>query len=227
VGIAGGRAFVRDFKSYTATRAAQSLQLALLGLATARLTRLDEADVGMMVLRGDGKWFIDRHVIDAYALVEIRERLRSIRARVIAAGVAMEAGEMPAAHAGDHCTYCPAQRACPAQAALVRTAAGWELATVKERIAALSDEEAGEAWVMIDRVADIAEAARKALRARARLAPIPIPGGKVLREMAWSAWQKSEIAKAEIAKLESDLEARGEIRKVSTTQARVGSARRA
>jgi hypothetical protein len=227
VGIVEGRAFVRDFKSYTATRASQSLQLAMLGLAAARASKLDEADVGMMVLRGDGRWFVDRHVLDAFDLMAVRDKLRSIRDRVATAREAMARGEMPAAHVGDHCRHCPAARVCPAQAALVRTAAGWEVATIAERIAALSDEDAGIAYQQVVLVERIAEAAKKALQDRARVSPIPLPGGKVLRECDWTGEKQSEQAKAQMAALKQKLRDVGEIRKASTTQVRAVNASKA
>lgn len=216
---------VYDLKTGNAPRACDSLQLAFLAVAAARVAGLDEAEVGMLLLRGDGSWYLDRHRLDALDLAAVADRLRSIVARVEAAQASVAAGQVPDTHSGEWCRYCPAARYCPAQSALVRTVAGYDLATITERIAALTDEEAGEAWVKLALVEKLAEGAKKALTDRARLTPIPLPGGKVLRECDWSAEKQDEVAKAALAKLKDELREQGHILATKTTQVRAVTAK--
>lgn len=216
VGVVGPRAVVFDFKRYGAkVRAKDSAQLAILALAAGRLMGRDEAEVGMLTPTAKG-WIVDRAYLDALDLEEWADRFRELVARIDG----HRAGAIPPLAAGPHCTYCRVLRWCPAQSGIVRQVAGLELTTIEETVTALSDVEAGALYEKAVMVEKIAEAAKKALAARARQAPIPLSGGKVLREVRWSQQVKSEIAKAELAALAEQLEQRGEITKMPTTQVR-------
>ena len=156
------------------------------------------------------------------ALDEVFDRFRNLKARI----EGHREGTIPELVAGGHCTYCPALRWCPAQSAIVRQVAGFDLTTIDQAIAALSDTEAGELWERANLVEKIADAAKGALRARATQSPIPLPGGKELRAVKWSQTVKSPVAKAEFEALTADLSKRGEITKQPTTQVRAVAARR-
>lgn len=220
VGRVGDTAVVYDLKTGSAPRASDSMQLAALALMAARTSGCDEAEVGMLLLRGDGSWYLDRHRLDALDLAAVADRLGRMLDRIEAAHGVVSDGGVPDTHSGEWCRYCPAARYCPAQAALVRTVASYELDTIAERIAELTDEEAGEAWVRLALVERLAEAAKRSLSDRARLAPIPLPGGKVLRECDWTAEKQSEVAKAALAKLKDELREQGHIVATKTTQVR-------
>lgn len=222
LGVTGSRVVVLDVKRFGAKVAArQSAQLALLALAAARVTGADEAEVGMLQ-PGSRGWIVDRHHLDALDLEEWADRFRNLKARIDG----HREGTIPELVAGGHCTYCPALRWCPAQSAIVRQVAGFDLTTMDEMIGALSDTEAGELWERANLVEKIAEAAKGALRARATQAPIPLPGGKELRAVKWSQTVKSPVAKVELEKLTEDLVKRGEITKQPTTQVRAVAVRR-
>lgn len=210
------KVIVYDLKRFGAKVAARnSAQLALLALAAARVAGADEAEVAMLQ-PGSRGWIVDRHQLDALDLEEWADRFRRLKASI----EGHREGTIPALTVGGHCTYCPALRWCPAQSAVVRQVAGFDLTTIDEMVGALSDTEAGELWERANLVEKIADAAKASLRARATQAPIPLPGGKELRAVKWSQTVKTPVAKAELEALTADLAKRGEITKQPTTQVR-------
>ena len=210
-----GAVWIGDFKSGTAMAACDSWQLKTLALMAARAVGADRAEVDMITVGYDGKLRADHHALDGFDLDEVAAKLRDLAARIKSADPAT----VPL-HSGAHCRYCRALRCCPAQTALVKAAVG-KLATLEEKIADLTTEQAGAAWGWYYEVSDRLEAIKSALHLRVVAGEEPIlPDGRRVKAVRSHAVKKSDVAKAEIAELCEALEQRGEIVSVPTTQVR-------
>lgn len=175
---ADGSVTVLDFKGVRRNAPAREhLQLALYGLQVARTRGLDAVHVALCYLDEEGAHAWDRATLDGWDLDAAASRLRGIHAAVVAARAAT--WETLPTRVGDHCGDCTCVRVCPAMVTLVR-----ELVAVgapsPERLALLSDDDAGAAWVRLDALDTALAAARRALRARAEIRGLPLPDGQQL-----------------------------------------------
>lgn len=243
VGVTAAAAWVDDYKTGAVkVRAARSMQLRFLGMAASMVAGMDAADVGMLYLGRAGKWRSDRAYFDALEIDGIKDELRALALRGVEAERAIAAGEPLRLHAGQHCEFCPALWGCPARAALLRTASAGDLDALAKldgmkpealtgmfvgQLEAMAPAQAG---VAIDRVRlmrkilDAADDAGKEL-AKRRPGGVPLPGGRALKEVAWTTWGQTDVAKDEIKALKANLTERGEIRRVPSKQVRVVSDR--
>ena len=194
-----GSVEVVDFKGeMPVTPAASNLQLALYALQAARSRGLDEVGVAICYVRADGTLRWDRALLDVFALACAAARIRDVWGRVTAARALRAGGGDPSVRVGDHCTYCPALRRCPAHVALAR-----ELVAQGERpvddvtreLASLSDAQAGEAYERLERLQAILDACRASLRVRVMRGDLPLPDGRVLRAVE-SAPRSLVVSKA-------------------------------
>lgn len=80
---------------------------------------------------------------------------------------------------GEHCRYCPAYDACPAQRALVRTTLAEPGSLVRDIQALLTAENAPRAYERLRLVDAAMKQVREALYAYASVTPIPLPDGTV------------------------------------------------
>ena len=243
VGRTDGGAWIDDWKTGALkVRAARSMQLRFLGFAAARVIGVDHADVGMLYLGRDGRFRSDRASFDAFDLAAIADELRELVERGEEAARAIAAGAPLRLHDGAWCEYCPALWGCPARRALIETAAAGDLAALASFdsrshklggmfLAQLEAMDPSRAGTAVDRVRllrkvlDTADAAAKDL---ARRLPdgLPLPGGRALREVAWSTWVKSDRAKERLAQVTEELREQGEIRRAATRQVREVADRR-
>lgn len=166
---ADGRVSVYDWKSRSrVTSAARNWQVKVQALAVLGWLSEQTVQAGLVYL---DDWQADVAEFDALdcaaiasELVELRERLTRAKA------------EDPV-HLGKWCDYCPAQFGCPGRLAIARAGV---LAAVAQGLDALSDEQAGEVWTQLNAAADIVDAARDVIKARAKRSPVPLPNGKRL-----------------------------------------------
>jgi hypothetical protein len=241
--LAPRRVWVADFKlgGGTGPDAADVLQIHALALAAARLVGADEALVSILRLRSDGRWYTTHAELDAFALADVADRVRAIFAAAAVARADVVAGHLPVLHEGGWCNWCPVLPCCPQVTARVRqAAAGDALAlaaplgemTAKQREAALAEiwaerlgaldaAQAGAAHERLKLAGEVVAAGEAALKDRARREPLPLSGGRVLREVPWGTRKVlSDAAKAELAALGEELERRGEVRRVTAFQVR-------
>lgn len=222
VGQRGGRAVVLDLKwgSYTDGRdPADDLQLGFYGVCAAAFCGVDEAEVGFLRAGWDGVLRPEVAILDEIALDRLRDRIATIWAAWRA--------ELVHLRAGSHCTYCPALRLCPAQTTLVRAFSAE--AVDAERVVALSPDEAGALWERACAVEALAESAKATLRALVEQLPegIPLPDGRTLKKVKWSAPAKAPEAREREAALKEELKREGLIASVPSFQIRpVGKARK-
>ena len=105
----------------------------------------------------------------------IEQELREVYAGLLKAQADISEGKEPQLTLGDHCAYCPAIAACPAQRRLISQVLGrsspLELITTKN---------AAEAWANIKAANKLLEAAEESVRRIAAEQPIALPNGKTL-----------------------------------------------
>jgi hypothetical protein len=180
------RWLVIDFKGEEeVTPATQNLQLGFYALCVARVHGLDAVDVAIGYLGHGGGVRWDRASLDVFDLEAVATRVLSVYAAVEAARAAI-----PGYATGLHCRRCPALTLCPAQTQLVRemtrtvrddaTNASEALVGVTETLAALSDADAGHAWVRVQVLEELVAAMKSSLRARAEVKGLPLPSGDQL-----------------------------------------------
>lgn len=175
---ADGTVTVLDFKGVRrGAPAREHLQLALYALQVARARGLDSVHVALCYIDEEGALTWDRATLDAWDLDAAADRLLLIHATVTAARAA--SWDALPTRVGEHCGDCTCVRVCPAMVTLVRelVVAG---APSPDRLALLSDDDAGAAWVRLDALETALDAARRALRARAEIRGLPLPDGQQL-----------------------------------------------
>ncbi len=170
---------VIDFKGFDEVApAARNLQLGFGAVCVARVHALDEVDVaiGYIGHNGDLRW--DRATLGAFAIEAHASRIRALFAAVGAARAQLAGGGLPDFSTGTHCRYCAALPLCPAQTAAVRAFLADPL--TPDRLALLSDEDAGRAYPMLQAAEEMLKRAKASVRARAELSGLPLPGGERL-----------------------------------------------
>lgn len=170
------RWLVVDFKGdEDVAPASNNLQLAFYALAVARVHGADEVEVAVAYLRHGGGIRWDRAVLDEFALEAAAARVRRVFSLVVAARGSLAP---PDYATGYHCRRCPALTFCPAQTALLR--AFLDDPMEPGEIARLSAEDAGAAYVRLKVLGEQVERATAAVRARAEVSGLPLPGGERL-----------------------------------------------
>lgn len=189
VGTAGERAVVVDWKTghRALGPAAQSYQLRFLALAMARLCHYEEAHVSYVYLREDGTFYRDPATLDTFALADFADELRELPARINAAGQHFSPGP--------HCRYCSAFPVCPAQTQLA-LAMGGKLQLIEETIETLTPADAGRTWERLEAYQAVLDRVRDSLKEYAKHTPLPLPDGRVVREVMWP-WTKIDAGIAE------------------------------
>jgi len=146
------------------------------------LADADRVEGRVITVKSSGRVELDRHVFDAFDLECFEAELREIADRVEEARRAYEAGTMPTVHRGAWCRYCPAMASCPAHTALARAMLP-ELEGIAGRIAAMTPEEGGRAWVLMKTVKRLAETVEDGLKHLAARSPLPLGNGKEVRPL--------------------------------------------
>lgn len=176
------RPWLIDFKGSEAVDApAENLQLSFYALCHARVMGYDDIKVSICNIHNDGRLEWSHARFDGWDLETIASKVRMLWTRAQAARETYVTGGLtPDLAAGMHCRYCPAMPMCPAQVTLA-----YELVTARdemtaETILALSDEKAGEAWVKVAQYQQVLARIEAALRERALIKGLPLPGGAQL-----------------------------------------------
>lgn len=221
-----------DEKNGTAeTTAEESWQLAIGAVMLAKLTGATAARTGHQELGGDGKWYPDRTEYDELDLVVAEADVRALVDRIVAAQRAYEAGTSPEMHVGPWCGYCGSRRFCRAQVAQLQIAAEAlvEMPSrdlIRERLSILPVEVKGELYEKVEVLLDLLGEVKSVLRDDARVEPLPLAGGKELREVRWGQLVKDAEAQRREQVLDDELRSEGHIYSMPTTQVRPMKARR-
>lgn len=182
VGSKDGRGVVKDWKAgrYVGNPATAG-QLLFFGLCVLEIAEVDEVEVAFIYLRDDGTFYEDRAVVDRFDLAAFAEKLRELPRRIEAERAKIDAGKQPDVSNGPWCRFCPAAAACPAKTALARSF-GAELLTIRENITALSPVERGKVYDKALQFKDILDEVIAGIRDTARVDPVELPDGRILRE---------------------------------------------
>jgi hypothetical protein len=180
-GVVGDAAFSADWKTghRNVTRAADNPQVRAGALAAALAFHRREKAIGLIIYVRDGEVEVDRAEFDALDLQAIAAELRDLLRRIQAEESRVAKGETPRTSVGDHCTYCPAFRHCPAQMNLLRPfAAG-------DGLPVITPENAAAVLERIEAVERVLAMGREAVETLARSNPIHLPNGEIfgLHEM--------------------------------------------
>ncbi len=171
--VKGRKGYVADYK----TGRGNKLQLHFLALCLARTYDLESVEAVTIYVKQDGVFF-DKEELKAEDFHQTVQRLNVMRAAVSHAASEVISGNV-SVNAGDHCRFCPAFRACPAQTALVSKLAGIEQSA--ENFQVLDPTHAGKSWA---RVKQIRQALGKIEDALTRYAYVeggfPLPTGKLI-----------------------------------------------
>lgn len=194
--------FYEDVKSGNPRPAIDSWQLRFGAVALAGLPGVwaEGAQLGHLRLGWNGKFYPDRFTADAKEMSEWADQLRDLWQRKQQADAIIVAGGIPPLVDNPHCKYCGAQRGCPNRVALVRVAASGDLealakyktvssdelkAIFAEKFKMMSPENAGAAYERIELLVRIVVSAKEAAKDMARGCPMPLPDGRILREVDW------------------------------------------
>ena len=187
-----------DTKTGEPCAAIESWQLKSGGLFVARLVGVDRVRVGHRKLGWNGRWYPDRVDLGMLDLELAEGALKHLAEEVEAAHATVARGETPVVHDGPWCQYCPAQRRCPSRMALIRTASMGDVvglakfsgasaedlkAFAAAQLAEMSPEEVGQAYPRVHQLLGFLTATEEAIKDIARVAPVPLEGGKELREV--------------------------------------------
>lgn len=163
------RIIVVDYKGFEeVTSAAENAQLATGALAVARASGRDEIVVAIVYLGASWKP-ADVAILSVFELDMHAARLRE-----------MMASSDRSLHPGKHCKYCHAFLSCPEQRKIAEQSAGGEIAIhVEAMIPFERDEDAADAYDLLQRIKVVVSRISAALYARAAERPIPLRGGRV------------------------------------------------
>lgn len=175
---------IGDVKTGKDEVARNSWQMKTLAVMVAALYGVDEVEVALHFRRGDS-WRHDSAVFDWGDLASFADDLRRKVARWEEAQRLFDGGGAEALararmiHAGPWCRYCSSLPYCPSQTQLASSMLGELMGAANE----LTPEQAGVAWYRLDMIDLLSATMRTALRRYAEQCPVPLPGGKVLREV--------------------------------------------
>lgn len=193
-----------DWKTgWTVKRAKDSWQLKLGAVAVADMHGLEEVVVAHLYLRNGTEPRWDIYEIDALELAAIRKALRALAQQLTdrrPTGVLVE---------GEHCRYCPAFKACPAKTSHMRALAVMMQddppnltglpAVVEGR--EIDGARARAAVLLLERYDAAAKQAWKELEEYARMHPIDLGDGRVMKEAPGDERDKVIQAKQALATL--------------------------
>lgn len=187
VGVSEDAVYVADFKTGwgDVPPAAENIQLRTLALMAARVFDRDRAIVSIRRIKENGSSWGDQAELDEFDLDAFAAELKPLRVRIAEAQEqAAKRGGVPDVSVGHWCRHCPAWSSCPANQALIaRVASGAEFDSWEAR-KPLSPAAAGEAWERVKVIKSLLRRVEDSvLAARHEYGELPLPSGKVLREV--------------------------------------------
>ncbi len=181
-GRQGAEAAVVDLKTGRGhvTPAKDNWQLRVGALAMARHLGLDSARVALLLAPEGSAPAWDIATLDAFDLADAAHQLREMYAAVTKADAAVAEGKAPNVTMGEHCVYCPARLACPAQGALIRRMAMEPEGVANDAKQLVTLEHVALAWERLKLMKQALGDVEAAIRAAASEAPVPLRDGLVL-----------------------------------------------
>jgi hypothetical protein len=174
--VVGNRAIVDDYKSGWKEVPPDSWQMKANALMVARANGCTEAETIIWRIKEDGSVYPTSALWSDFDLDLIADELVGLARRLEAASKPEDLKICE----GQHCTYCPATLYCPAKRQAVTALAS--LAPY-ESPGLVPVEKLGEAWAQMKTAQAFLERVEIALRDCARATPLPLPDGRVLKEV--------------------------------------------
>jgi RecB family exonuclease len=153
----------------------ESSQMKLLGLMIARAKGLSQVCVSIVHVSEDGAMDFDELLLRSEDLDRIAQSVRTILSHVSEARRTVAQGQTPDVSVGDHCAFCPAYRACPANTSLAKDLLG--MSDSPQRVAELPPYQVGELWEWATRARRVLEEIEQGLKAYIDNEPVPHPDG--------------------------------------------------
>lgn len=176
---------VIDVKSgQRVTDARENPQVMFFARVRQLLTKAPRVEGRLAYVSEDGDIDLDWHEFDPFSLEIFHDDLRGLHATLGGRKASLASGGRVVVASGTHCKYCPAMVACPRYTGLARTMLS-DITEIQARIAAMTPAERGAAWEKARDIEHLVEHVIDGLKATARHSPIPLPGGKEVREMPW------------------------------------------
>lgn len=189
----GASATVTDWKLGNSPVYPDSWQLTLAALAVSRAHGLDEVTVQIVQKQPSGPPAVRSRTLDTIDLAVAADAVRRTWERVTEARALVASGRVPDVRRGDHCTYCPAWRSCPATVALARGVLDLQVADVASVVAALAPAEAGHLYERMKAGEKFLDEIKKALSEYAGREPLPLADGRRV-ELVTVAAERAEMA---------------------------------
>lgn len=173
--------YLGDYKGRSHRRKATEDEQLLAGaLTAARLYGRRWAEIEVIRLI-DGEPFHSKGRVEAFELDSFDLRLQELRHRIAADRAAYAAGDLPPAETGDHCSYCPSLRYCPAKMALARATIGADseelLQLAREGAPLITEESAARIRQLVLDAEKVLDLVKDAVRDFARQKPFPLNDG--------------------------------------------------
>jgi hypothetical protein len=142
---------------------------------------VDRVKARIVYIAVDGRFSFDDHTFTRLELDVFADDLLARKAKIARANEAIKAGERFDVFAGSWCRWCTAQTACPKNTALAYAMLP-ALHGVHDKWGELTPEQRGEAFMMAYEAQDLSTRIVESMKSLARIEPITLPQGKVLRE---------------------------------------------
>lgn len=184
VGVTVDSVLVMDYK--TGWGKPGLWQLKFYALAAARAYGRSRATVAFIYVReGLDPWY-DYHDFDELDLDSFEVELAQIISNVAETKVRVASGEHVPPTSGEHCKYCPAFSACPAQRDLAAQLGSAPTSIEDEVELLLNGEAAAEAWKRIKAARAVLDRVEETVRTYAEESPVDLGDGIVLGPKAVS-----------------------------------------
>jgi len=155
-------------------------QLLHYALAARELTGAPEILVALGMVHDDGAIQWRSATVDAWALDTYAEDLSVVERRVARAGQQLASGRVPDVHAGPWCTHCPALAQCPSTRELLAQVIEPSPLDLEARAQAMVAQDAGRAYEVWKRVAELEDVLGRAVRAQAAATGLELRDGRRL-----------------------------------------------
>jgi hypothetical protein len=174
---------VTDIKTgfYPVTRCAENPQMQFHARVQMLRHDVDRVEARIAYIDVGGQIGMDTHVFTRFELDTFNDRLLERHERIARANAALKAGERVTVNAGSWCRWCPVKDSCPRYTTLAMSMLG-QLRDVKAEWKAMTPEQKAQAYLLARDAREIAERVEEAMKDLARTSPVPLPGGKELRD---------------------------------------------
>ena len=179
-GVASDHVFVGDLKTGRSdkTPAQKHWQLRTLAVMAAKLFERHTAKVALFHSPDIGPTWQSRATFDMLELRAFEGELKRLGGRVIKAQSEVAAGKGQFT-TGDHCRWCPARAACPAQTTLIRRLVDGEVSQELRAYRPLTPESAGQAYLQLKTIQKTLKEYEKQVYAFAKdNGPLPLGDGR-------------------------------------------------